>query len=154
MGKSAKDDPVHPALEIVGDVTELFPPVEAPVSLIDKRSPAAHAGHPCFERQARAQRWLLKEHHDLLACEGCAETGWTGFHQPGKMKNIFYVLRAQIANRNQIAARQPCRRLRMRCLGRADWLAAQCIRLLFGNRTTADLRCGVLAKAMSSAQIS
>src|SRR5205809_1337677 len=105
VSKRAKDDAIHPALEVVSDVAKLFSRVETSLRLIDKRSPAAHACHSCFESQARAKGGLLEEHHDLLTRQRCAEMRWACFHQAGKMKNIFDILRPQIANRNQVAAR-------------------------------------------------
>ena len=106
VGKSAKDDPVHPALEIVGDVTELFPPVEAPVSLIDKRSPAAHAGHPRFKREPGAEGLLLEKHYHLLAGQCGPKIGGTRFQQSGQMENGLNLNRAEVTDRNQVAARK------------------------------------------------
>src|SRR5437667_932222 len=47
--ESAQDNAIHPALEVVSDVAQLFPRVETPLRLIDERRPATHASHSCFE---------------------------------------------------------------------------------------------------------
>src|SRR6202021_1793361 len=104
LREGAKHDHVDPALEIVRDVAERFAGVEAALRLIDEHRSAAEACHARFEGEARAQRWLFKEHNHLLAGQGALEDGRARFHQFGEMEDGFDALGAEIAGGNNVGA--------------------------------------------------
>jgi hypothetical protein len=77
-------DAINPALEIMRDVAEALSRVDARRGLIDKECVSTEAGDTGLEGEARAQRWLLEEHHQLLAGERAAKVGRTSLHQAGE----------------------------------------------------------------------
>jgi len=51
----AQHNQIHPALQIVRHIAQLFPGVEPFVSLVDKHRRSAQAHHPGLERQPGSQ---------------------------------------------------------------------------------------------------
>ena len=91
---------------IMRDIAEFFSRVEAVLGLVDERCPAAQARDSGLKGETRPQRRLLEEHHDMLPGERIAGNPRARFHQSSKMENRFDVDRTEIANRNQVTARE------------------------------------------------
>src|SRR5580698_8073882 len=89
LGKSAKHNRVHPALEVMRNVAQLLPRAQWLLSLVHEERGAAQTRHPRFEGQPSSQRRLLKEHHHLLASKRAAKVCRPRLHYSGKMKHGF-----------------------------------------------------------------
>src|SRR5438270_13307808 len=81
MREGAQDDYIHPALQVMGYVTELFARSQALRRLIDEEGDASKTRHAGFEGEASAQRGFFKEHHELFASQSPAEIRRTSLHQ-------------------------------------------------------------------------
>ena len=66
---NARDDALHPALQVARHVGDGFALAEPRLRVIQKDHEAAHALNADFEGDARAQRRLLKNQRDMLAAK-------------------------------------------------------------------------------------
>src|SRR5579864_2911585 len=98
--EGSQHDHIHPALEILRNVTELFARVDAAGSLVHKMTDAAEAGHSRLKRKPSPQRRLLEKHHHLLAGQSPLIDRRARLHELREVKHRLDSLRAKIANRN------------------------------------------------------
>src|SRR5579863_3795298 len=104
LRKCTENNRIHPALQIMRDIAEVFTGVNAVLRLIHKHRSTAHAGNSSLERKACTQRWLFKKHHHLFSSKGAAKVVWPGFYDSRKIKHSLDALWAQVASGNQIRA--------------------------------------------------
>src|SRR5204863_9650093 len=71
--KGAENDGIDPPLEIVRHIAQRFTRAEALARLVYEDRGAAERSHAGLEGDARAQRGLLEEEHELLARECAGE---------------------------------------------------------------------------------
>ncbi len=102
LRKCAQHDQVHPALQVVRHIAQLFPGIEPFVSLIDEHRRSAQAYHPGLERQPGSQGRFLEEHDDLSARERPPKICRTRLHHSSEMQNRIDAGGAEIASRDQI----------------------------------------------------
>ncbi len=65
----ARDDAVHPALQVLGHVLHRLARAQARVAMVHEHGAAAHVLHADVEGEARAQRVLLEDHREALVLE-------------------------------------------------------------------------------------
>src|SRR5438445_12684924 len=102
VSERAQNDAVHPTLQVMSDVAERLACINPRGCLIDKKCMSAQTGDSSFEGQPSPQRWLLKEHHHLLAGQGSAKICWTILHQRRQLEDSADSGGAEIADRDQV----------------------------------------------------
>src|SRR5215470_13706947 len=107
MGKGARHNAVYPALEVAGDVLDGFAVTETLGGVIEIEGEPSHACHAHLEGGPGAQRWLLKDHGQLLPLQGvCVDTG-RSFYVRREFKDQVQVLPGQLALRDQVLDAEP-----------------------------------------------
>src|SRR5690348_17135891 len=98
MRERAQHDAIDPALEIVRDVAQTLPGIDARSRLINEECVSAEARDSSFKRKTSAQGRLLEEHHNLLARQRSAEVLRTRFDQRGEIEDSGNAGRAEIVD--------------------------------------------------------
>jgi hypothetical protein len=89
---------------VVSDIAQALASAQTRLRLIDEERRAAEAVDASFERQARAQRGLLEEQHDLLARQNAAEIRGASLHGRRQFQRAGELVSREVLDRNQVAA--------------------------------------------------
>src|SRR5579884_1569670 len=117
--EGAQDNAIDPALEVMGDIAELFTGIEAVARVVHEKRGAAQARHAGLKCQASAQRGLLEKHGELLAEQRAAEVLGAGLHHVGEVEDGAHVGGRKIANGNEVVEPHAGREMRDRGAGDA-----------------------------------
>ncbi len=100
----ARDDALHPALEIPRDIGDGFARTErrGRLRVVQENDRAAHALYADLEGDARAKGGLLKNERDELAAERGSVAAGTGLHVGGELKEFARVRGAPFRSGEEI----------------------------------------------------
>ncbi len=84
--KGAQNDSIHPAFQVVSHIAQRLARAETRRRLVRKERCPAQRGDARLKGETRAQRWLLKEQHHLLALQRSAKIFRTRLDQRSQIE--------------------------------------------------------------------
>ena len=113
----AQHDHAHPPLHIVRHVGQRLALAQRRLCLVHKERTPAQRIDRRLERQPRAQRCLLKEHHQLARIQRMAKVLRIALHRVRQLHHRGHLLHGEVGDGAKIAPAQPLRRLGERSVG-------------------------------------
>ena len=102
LREDARDDSLHPTLEILGNVADGLALAEAGGSVIEKRGRSAEIGDADLESDARAQRGLLEDQHEDAAGQRGPVAIRVCLHFRGEAEEIAQLRRTPLGSGEEI----------------------------------------------------
>ncbi len=103
---NARDDAMHPTLEVARDVGNGFAFSEPGLGVIEEHYRAAHALDAHFKCDARAKGWLFKNQREEFAAKRCGVAFWPRLDVRREPKQLARLSRAPFRAGEQIVRQQ------------------------------------------------